>query len=123
MKIAELARDGQDVERWNLLHPDEPQRISWVAERLDDPVEGPKLRKEILDSFEKRDGPDKIKVANYAKKKEYNGKNLAQIAKAEGIDPVDVKRSYRFEQGFTYELNLMGPGDRHRDAFVAKGAK
>jgi enoyl-CoA hydratase len=40
-----------------------------------------------------------------------------------GIDPVDVKRSYRFEQGFTYELNLMGAGDRQRDAFVAKGAK
>ncbi|MGW5263929.1 enoyl-CoA hydratase family protein [Microbispora sp. NPDC004025] len=38
-----------------------------------------------------------------------------------GIDPVDVKRSYRFEQGFTFELNLMGAGDRHRDAFVAGG--
>ncbi|GGO72717.1 enoyl-CoA hydratase family protein [Nonomuraea cavernae] len=38
-----------------------------------------------------------------------------------GIDPVDVKRSYRFEQGLTYELNLMGAGDRHRDAFVAEG--
>ncbi|WP_214322327.1 enoyl-CoA hydratase family protein [Nonomuraea sediminis] len=25
-----------------------------------------------------------------------------------GIDPVDVKRGYRFEQGFTFELNLMG---------------
>ena len=25
-----------------------------------------------------------------------------------GIDPVDVKRSYRFEQGFTFELNLEG---------------
>ena len=25
-----------------------------------------------------------------------------------GIDPVDVKRSYRFEQGFTFELNLSG---------------
>jgi N-acyl-D-aspartate/D-glutamate deacylase len=61
-----------------------------IAERLDDPVEGPKLRKEILESFDKRDGPDKIKVANYSKNKEYNGKNLAQIAKAEGLDPVDV---------------------------------
>ncbi|WP_030171695.1 enoyl-CoA hydratase family protein [Spirillospora albida] len=40
-----------------------------------------------------------------------------------GIDPVDVKRSYRFEQGFTFELNLMGAGDEHRDAFVAKGAR
>jgi enoyl-CoA hydratase len=37
-----------------------------------------------------------------------------------GIDPVDVKRSYRFEQGFTFELNLAGEGDRARDAFVEK---
>jgi len=35
-----------------------------------------------------------------------------------GIDPVDVKRSYRYEQGFTYELNLAGAGDRARRAFV-----
>ncbi|WP_248964119.1 enoyl-CoA hydratase family protein [Sphaerisporangium perillae] len=40
-----------------------------------------------------------------------------------GIDPVDVKRSYRYEQGFTFELNLTGAGDRHRDAFVADGVK
>ena len=33
----------------------------------------------------------------------------------------DVKRSYRFEQGFTFELNLSGVADEHRDAFVAKG--
>src|SRR5437763_1840091 len=37
-----------------------------------------------------------------------------------GIDPVDVKRSYRFEQGFTFELNLAGEGDKARDAFVRK---
>jgi len=35
-----------------------------------------------------------------------------------GIDPVDVKRSYRFEQGFTFELNLNGAGDRARQRFV-----
>jgi enoyl-CoA hydratase len=35
-----------------------------------------------------------------------------------GIDPVDVKRSYRYEQGFTFELNLSGVADEHRDAFV-----
>jgi enoyl-CoA hydratase len=40
-----------------------------------------------------------------------------------GIDPVDVKRSYRFEQGFTFELNLAGEGDRARDAFVEKPKK
>jgi enoyl-CoA hydratase len=36
------------------------------------------------------------------------------------IDPVDVKRSYRFEQGFTFELNLHGDSDELRQAFVDK---
>ncbi|MEZ4287855.1 MAG: enoyl-CoA hydratase family protein [Polyangiales bacterium] len=36
------------------------------------------------------------------------------------IDPVDVNRSYRFEQGFTFELNLSGVADEARDAFVEK---
>jgi enoyl-CoA hydratase len=35
-----------------------------------------------------------------------------------GIDPVDVRRSYRYEQGFTFELNLTGASDKARDAFV-----
>jgi len=35
-----------------------------------------------------------------------------------GIDPVDVKRSYRYEQGFTFELNLSGVSDTARQAFV-----
>jgi enoyl-CoA hydratase len=34
-----------------------------------------------------------------------------------GIDPVDVKRSYRFEQGFTFELNLTGVADKVRESF------
>jgi enoyl-CoA hydratase len=35
-----------------------------------------------------------------------------------GIDPIDVNKSYRFEQGFTMELNLAGVSDELRDAFV-----
>jgi pyruvate dehydrogenase E1 component len=31
----ELARDGQDCERWNLLHPTETPRVSFVAQQLD----------------------------------------------------------------------------------------
>jgi enoyl-CoA hydratase len=34
-----------------------------------------------------------------------------------GIDPWDPKRSYRFEQGFTFELNLTGVADKVRDDF------
>ena len=39
-----------------------------------------------------------------------------------GIDPVDVNKSYRFEQGFTFELNLSGVSDELRDDFV-KGSE
>jgi enoyl-CoA hydratase len=35
---------------------------------------------------------------------------------------VDVRRSYRFEQGFTFEINLSGRADEHRDAFVTDKA-
>ncbi len=38
-----------------------------------------------------------------------------------GIDLWDVKRSYRFEQGFTFELNLSGVADEAREAFVKTG--
>ena len=35
-----------------------------------------------------------------------------------GIDLWDVKKSYRFEQGFTFELNLSGVADELRDDFA-----
>jgi enoyl-CoA hydratase len=34
-----------------------------------------------------------------------------------GIDPQDVHRSYRYEQGFTFELNLSGVADKVRESF------
>jgi enoyl-CoA hydratase len=34
-----------------------------------------------------------------------------------GIDPWDVRRSYRYEQGFTFELNLTGVADKVRAEF------
>ena len=40
-----------------------------------------------------------------------------------GIDLWDVNRSYRYEQGFTFELSLAGAGDRARNEFVAGSEK
>jgi enoyl-CoA hydratase len=37
-----------------------------------------------------------------------------------GIDLMDIRRSYRYEQGFTYELTLAGVADEARQAFVEK---
>jgi enoyl-CoA hydratase len=44
-------------------------------------------------------------------------------AAKEALNLIDVQRvnsSYRMEQGFTFELNLAGVADEHRDAFVQK---
>ena len=49
-------------------------------------------------------------------------------AAKEALNLIDVQKvhsSYRMEQGFTFELNLAGVADEHRDAFAgtAKGKK
>ncbi|MCL2543751.1 MAG: enoyl-CoA hydratase family protein [Nocardioidaceae bacterium] len=60
---------------------------------------------------------------------EIAGKNTKVIRAAKealnGIDPIDVNKSYRWEQGFTFELNLMGVSDELRDDFAGtdKGAR
>ena len=63
-----------------------------------------------------------LRAAAGAVAAEIAAKNPAVIALAKqslnGIDPVDVKRSYRYEQGFTFELNLTGISDEARQAFV-----
>ena len=61
-----------------------------LVERLDDPVQGKKIREAILENFEKRDGPGTSRIASYSKKNEWNGKTLARIAEEEGKDPVEI---------------------------------
>jgi enoyl-CoA hydratase len=68
--------------------------------------------------------PDELREAAFAVAGEIAAKSPTVIRAAKeslnGIDPVDVKRSYRFEQGFTFELNLSGVSDEARQAFVDK---
>jgi enoyl-CoA hydratase len=65
---------------------------------------------------------DRLRAAARAVAEQIAAKDPVVIRRAKealnGIDPVDVKRSYRFEQGFTFELNLNGAGDRARRKFV-----
>ncbi len=37
-----------------------------------------------------------------------------------GIEPVDIKKDYRYEQGFTYEMYMSPDSQEARDAFVDK---
>lgn len=65
--------------------------------------------------------PDELRHAALELAEEIAAKDghLLRLAKAalNGIDPVDVQRSYRFEQGFTFEANLAGTAARVRDTF------
>ena len=67
---------------------------------------------------------DELRAAAFEIATKITAKSRTVIRRAKeslnGIDPVDVKRSYRFEQGFTFELNLTGVSDEARDAFVNK---
>jgi enoyl-CoA hydratase len=68
--------------------------------------------------------PDELRPAALEIARQISTKSTTVIRAAKeslnGIDLWDVKRSYRFEQGFTFELNLSGVSDEARDAFVEK---
>lgn len=65
---------------------------------------------------------DQLDTAALALATEIAAKDTRVIRRAKeainGIDGQDVHRSYRFEQGFTFELNLTGAPDTARDAFL-----
>jgi enoyl-CoA hydratase len=66
--------------------------------------------------------PAGLRAAALAVAGEIAAKDPATIRLAKqslnGIDPIDVKRSYRYEQGFTFELNLTGVPGEARQAFI-----
>jgi enoyl-CoA hydratase len=52
---------------------------------------------------------------------EKNG-TLIRAAKAslDGVEETNLSKRYRLEQGYTFEMNLMGIGDQARDTFLDK---
>ena len=56
----------------------------------DDPVQGPKLRREIEHDLAERDGGSSIRIARYAKEPGIAGLNLAEIARRRGTTPIEV---------------------------------
>jgi enoyl-CoA hydratase len=64
---------------------------------------------------------DELRAAAFAVAHDIAAKDPAVIRAAKeslnGIDPWDPKRSYRYEQGFTFELNLTGVADQVRKDF------
>lgn len=58
--------------------------------RLDDPKTGPAIRADIVKALNGRDGGKRLQIARYAPNAKWNGKTIADIADAEGKEPVDV---------------------------------
>jgi enoyl-CoA hydratase len=69
--------------------------------------------------------PERLREAALAVARQIAAKNPTVIRAAKeslnGIDLWDVRRSYRYEQGFTFELNLSGVADEVRDEFGKEG--
>jgi N-acyl-D-aspartate/D-glutamate deacylase len=58
--------------------------------RLDDPEQGPLIRKAISAAVEVRNGGESLRIASYSSKPAWKGKNLAEIAAAEKKPVVDI---------------------------------
>jgi N-acyl-D-amino-acid deacylase len=63
------------------LIPDEYRSWEKLKAGLDDPEQGPKLRSRIEKALRDRDEGETVMIANFAPQREWQGKNLAQIAK------------------------------------------
>jgi enoyl-CoA hydratase len=67
---------------------------------------------------------EKLEEASLVAAKKIAEKNgtLIRAAKAslDGIEETNLSKRYRLEQGYTFEMNLMGIGDQARDAFLDK---
>ena len=60
---------------------------------------------------------------SYAKTLAAKSRDALRIAKQalNGIEPFDVDASYRWEQGFTFEMYMNEDSQKSRDAFVETG--
>ena len=61
-----------------------------MIKRLDDPDIGPKMKKAMENSIKGALNGQSIRIARYTKKPEWQGKDLAAIAKIEKTSPLDV---------------------------------
>jgi N-acyl-D-aspartate/D-glutamate deacylase len=61
-----------------------------LIKRLDDPKLNARIEQAIAGNLEKRDGGTAIRIARYAPRQDWVGKNLAEIAEAENKTPMQI---------------------------------
>jgi enoyl-CoA hydratase/carnithine racemase len=99
-----------------------PQQLMRATVYTCDPVPAADLKKygtvlDVVPAAELR-----ARAREFAAKIAAKDGEIIRLAKQSlnGIEPVDMRRSYRYEQGFTFELNLTGISDRARQSFVER---
>jgi len=97
-----------------------PQQLMRAMVYTCDPVPALELKRygtvlDVVPAAELR-----VRAREFAAKVAAKDGEIIRLAKESlnGIEPVDMRRSYRYEQGFTFELNLTGISDRARQSFV-----
>lgn len=70
--------------------PDELRSWEKLKAALDDTSRGPKVRAQIQKSLDERDGGECLVVANFAAQRDWQGKNLVQIAKETKKSPLEI---------------------------------
>jgi N-acyl-D-aspartate/D-glutamate deacylase len=70
--------------------PEELRDWKRLEAALADPARGPKVRDEIQKSLDERDGGECLVVASFAAQRDWQGKNLVQIAKEARKTPLEI---------------------------------
>jgi N-acyl-D-aspartate/D-glutamate deacylase len=73
-----------------MVIPDEYRSAEKLKAALADEELGPKVRGQIEKALIERDGGQSLVVANFARQRDWQGKNIAQIAKELNQQPLDV---------------------------------
>jgi dihydroorotase/N-acyl-D-amino-acid deacylase len=82
---SETSLMGSIVPRWAVAGGE-----AKMKERFLDPPTKEKIKKEMLVSIDKRGGPEKLFIATFRPDTNLEGKNLAEIGKIKGKEPIDV---------------------------------
>lgn len=70
--------------------PDELRSWEKLKAALDDSARGPKVRAEIQKSLDERDGGECLVVASFSAQRDWQGKNLVQIARETKKTPLEI---------------------------------
>lgn len=81
---------GALVPRWAQASTGSTGKKSGLQAVIADPVQHAKLRADMLENFRRRGGAERLQISEFRPDPSIEGKTLAEVAKARGVEPVDL---------------------------------